>query len=341
MLSTAATLLDGNPSNNMLKRAAAFNPEGRLQRRAQPRHRRQLRLHLCDRGLVVVDINTPLTPQIVGEVPRRRSEADRDRGPVPLRLHHRRRRFQGRRRDVPGAAAVRATATLADSAGATLYVARTYAYVAAGAQGLVIVDVERPETPRIDQTFNAGGAMNDVHDVKVAMTNASRVRAMSPTATTACGCCRLVSSNETAGAFGFSPRPSPKLIATYQTHAPALAISKGLDRDRAVDESGNQVAVFGRRGGRPLNLEEMRRMYLRDGKGGRCVDGHRAGPPARRGHARKRRRPAAVSRIGAAAATRRLASGPSDDDDRCDATAARRHDRPRHAGRRCRRCSTS
>ena len=35
VLSTAATLLDGNPSNNFLQRAAAFNPDGRLQRRAR------------------------------------------------------------------------------------------------------------------------------------------------------------------------------------------------------------------------------------------------------------------------------------------------------------------
>ena len=34
--------------------------------------------------------------------------------------------------------------TIADARG--LYVARTYAYVAAGAQGLVIVDVEQPES---------------------------------------------------------------------------------------------------------------------------------------------------------------------------------------------------
>ena len=37
-----------------------------------------------------------------------------------------------------------ATLKIADARG--LYVARTYAYVAAGAQGLVIVDVERPES---------------------------------------------------------------------------------------------------------------------------------------------------------------------------------------------------
>jgi hypothetical protein len=58
----------------------------------------------------------------------------------------------------------------------------------------------------------------------------------------------------------------PELIATYPTHGPALALSKGLDRDRAVDESGNQLAVFGRRGARPFNRQEMQRLYLRDGK---------------------------------------------------------------------------
>ena len=46
----------------------------------------------------------------------------------------------------------------------------------------------------------------------------------------------------------------------------ALAISKGVDRDRAVDESGNQIAVFGRVGARPLNLDEQRRMYMHNGK---------------------------------------------------------------------------
>jgi hypothetical protein len=66
--------------------------------------------------------------------------------------------------------------------------------------------------------------------------------------------------------YGFSPQPTPKLIATRRTAGPALAISKGVDRDRAVDESGNQLAVFGRRGARPFNLEEMQRLYLRDGK---------------------------------------------------------------------------
>ncbi|HWN98349.1 MAG TPA: hypothetical protein VNS63_03660, partial [Blastocatellia bacterium] len=47
---------------------------------------------------------------------------------------------------------------------------------------------------------------------------------------------------------------------------PALAVSEGLDRDRAVDESGNQLTVFGRRGARPLNFTEMLRMYMIGGK---------------------------------------------------------------------------
>jgi hypothetical protein len=53
---------------------------------------------------------------------------------------------------------------------------------------------------------------------------------------------------------------------TYRTRGRALSVSKGIDRDRAVDESGNQIAVFGRRGARPFTREEAARLYLRDGK---------------------------------------------------------------------------
>jgi hypothetical protein len=151
---------------------------------------------------------------------------------------------------------------MADAQG--LYVARTYAYVAAGSDGLVIVDVERPEQPRIDQTYNAGGAIDDSRDVKVAMTNAS-VFAYIADGVNGLQVVQLVSANSTQGAFGFSPRPAPQLIATHHTGGPALAISKGLDRDRAVDETGHQLAVFGRRGSRPFNQEEMRKLYVRDG----------------------------------------------------------------------------
>ena len=62
------------------------------------------------------------------------------------------------------------------------------------------------------------------------------------------------------------PAPEPRLVATFRTKGPALAVSKGLDRDRAADESGNQLAVFGRRGARPFNLAETQRLYLLDGR---------------------------------------------------------------------------
>ena len=262
VLSTAATLLDGNPRNNTLQRAAAFNPEGRLRGARHLAIAGNYAYVVCDRGLVVVDINTPLTPRIVAEVAMNKPTAvaiqfryafvtDADGLKVADVTEPEKTRL-----------VARATLKIADAR--NVYVARTYAYVAGGAQGVVIVDVERPEQPRIDQVFNAGGALNDVNDVKVAMTNAS-VFAYVADGRNGLRVVQLVSSNENAGAFGFSPRPSPALIASYATRAPALAIAKGLDRDRAVDESGNQVAVFGRRGGRPFNFEEMRRMYLRDG----------------------------------------------------------------------------
>jgi hypothetical protein len=146
-----------------------------------------------------------------------------------------------------------------------VYVARTYAYVAAGKQGLAIVNVEKPEHPAMDQLFTAGGAIDDANDVKLGATAAS-IFAYVADGKNGMRVVQLIAPEDDPRFEGFSPRPMPKLVATYRTEGPALAISKGIDRDRAVDESGNQIAVFGRRGARPFNLEEMHRMYLRDGK---------------------------------------------------------------------------
>ena len=77
---------------------------------------------------------------------------------------------------------------------------------------------------------------------------------------------QLTAPNRTEGLWGFSPPPEPELISTFRTKGEAVEISKGVDRDRAVDESGNQLAVFGRRGARPFHLDEMQRLYLRDGR---------------------------------------------------------------------------
>jgi hypothetical protein len=146
-----------------------------------------------------------------------------------------------------------------------VHVARTYAYVSAGKQGLAIVDIERPEQPKLDQTFNADGAINDVNDVKLGMVSAE-LFAYVADGKNGLRVIQLFSPADNPNFSGFSPRPTPKLIATHRTRGPALAVSKGIDRDRGVDESGNQVAVLGRRGARPFNLQEMQRMYLRDGQ---------------------------------------------------------------------------
>ena len=150
-----------------------------------------------------------------------------------------------------------------------IYVARTYGYVAAGAEGLVILDLERPEAPSVYTRWDGDGAVNDLHQVKVGMTN-DTVFAYLADGRNGLRIVQLASPEDAGetkrSAYGFSPAPLPKLVATFPTSHAAIALSEGLDRDRAVDESGNQVAVFGRIGGRPLDLEEMRRLYLRDGE---------------------------------------------------------------------------
>jgi hypothetical protein len=62
--------------------------------------------------------------------------------------------------------------------------------------------------------------------------------------------------------YGFAPEPRPELIAQFPTRSRALSLSRPLERDRAVDETGGQIAVFGRKGARPFTLTEMQRLYL-------------------------------------------------------------------------------
>ena len=261
-----STLLDGNPKNNFLKRALAFNPNGVLNGARRIAIAGTYAYMLCDRGLVVVDLSNPLQPRVTAEI-----GAPDLVEPQGIAIQFRYAfvvDHQGLKvldvtaldhpRIVPGAAV-----PLEDAR--NIYVARTYAYVAAGKQGLAIIDVEKPEEPRLDQIFTGDGKLNDVRDVKIGMVDASAF-AFVADGRNGLRILQLISPEDSPNAYGFSPRPTPKLIASFRTHGPALAISKGLDRDRAADESGNQLAVFGRRGARPLNREEASRLYLRDGK---------------------------------------------------------------------------
>jgi hypothetical protein len=146
-----------------------------------------------------------------------------------------------------------------------VYTARTYAYVSGGKQGMVLVDIEHPEHPRLDQVFNAGGELNDTNDIELTMVSSSQF-AFVADGKNGFKLVQTISPDTVPGFIGFSARPNPKLIARFHTSGAALAVSRGVDRDRAVDESGNQLAVFGRRGAHPFNREELDRMFLRGGK---------------------------------------------------------------------------
>jgi hypothetical protein len=103
--------------------------------------------------------------------------------------------------------------------------------------------------------------MNDVEDVIVASTNAS-LFAYVADGRNGMKVLQLTSPESQPNFYGFSPAPKPELIAWAKTPKPALALSKGLDRDRGVDETGGQIAVFGRLGSRPFNRTEMERLFL-------------------------------------------------------------------------------
>ena len=257
ILVNAATLLDGDPLNNYLKRARpAFNLDGALNGANNITIAGVHAYITTDDELVVVSINDPLNPRIVKRINLKHPKA------VAIQFRY---AFVV---DDDGLKVIDVTipeharlverfVSLEDAH--DVYVARTYAYVANGRHGIAIVDVEQPERPLLDQRYNAEGQLNDVHQVKIAMTNAS-LFAYVADGKNGLRILQLTSPETMPEYAGFSPRPRPELIATFKTKGEALAVSKGLDRDRAVDESGNQVSVFGRRGARPFTYEEMMRL---------------------------------------------------------------------------------
>jgi len=259
----AGTLLDGNPANNFLKRALAFNPDGVLTGARRISIAGTYAYILTDKALVVVDLDNPLAPRVTASI-----GVPMLNGPRGIAVQFRYAFVVDREglkvldaTDLSQPKPVtNALVPLQDAR--NIYVARTYAYVSAGKQGLAIIDVEKPDAPKLDQLFTAEGQLNDVNDVKIGMVAASAF-AFVADGKNGLRVLQILSPWDDPAHFsGFSPRATPKLIATAHTHGPALAVSKGIDRDRAVDESGNQLAVFGRRGARPLNRAEMRSLYI-------------------------------------------------------------------------------
>ncbi len=258
ILTDVTTFADGDPGNNVLRRALTWNPGGILNGARHLTIGGHYVYVIADSGLVILNLEHPLAPVLASVIPLHDGRAsalqfrylfvtDADglqsidvTDPTAPRLTHNRVALDDAQR---------------------VYVARTYAYVAAGRRGVAILDVERPENMRLAQVFDGGGALKDARDVVVASTNAS-LFAYVADGVGGLKVIQLTSPASEPKFYGFSPEPKPELIASYLTRAPALALSKGLDRDRAVDETGHQIAVFGRRGSGPLTLAEMRKLYL-------------------------------------------------------------------------------
>lgn len=250
------TLVDGNPANNYLQKDGAFNPAGAFTG-ATNLVAAGSRLYLTSpQGLAAVSVEDPKNPRLLWQYT---GGFLRNPRAVAIQFQY---AFvtdeEGLKifdlsdpdRPRPGA-----SLRLADAQ--RLYVARTYAYVANGAEGLAIVDVERPTEPHLLMMYNAEGALNDTRAVQVGSVNASMF-ALVADGRNGFRVLQLISPENVPEHMGFSPQPNPKLIATYPIKdAEAQAVSRGLDRDRVVDETGQQTVVFGRRGSRPFHLSEM------------------------------------------------------------------------------------
>jgi len=260
ILTDVNTLADRDPQNNFLTRALTWNEGGVLDGARHVVLGGHFAYISADAGLVVVDLDDPLKPRLAAVVPLKGARAAAlqfrylfaldDEGLTTIDVTD------------PTKARQVGTARVALADARRIYVARTYAYIAAGKEGLAIVDVERPEAPKLYMKYDADGKLNDARDVIVGTTNASLFAYVADGAN-GLKVLQLTSPEIQPKFYGFSPEPKPRLIAWRPTPTPALALSKGLDRDRAVDETGGQIAVFGRIGSRPFTWDEMKRFFER------------------------------------------------------------------------------
>ncbi len=260
ILTGAATTIDGNPVNNFLKRELCFNPDGLLFDAKHVTIAGHYAYVSCAAGLVVIDINEPLKPKVTAIVGEKHLKNPRSVS-VQFRYAYVCDEEGVKVLDVTDLAKPVPKSVIRIPEAHSIYLARTYAYVAAGSRGLVILDITNAEEPKVDQVYSAGGHINDAHDVKLGITYNS-LFAYVADGKNGLRVIQLMSP-ETPGYEGFAPRPTPRLVATFHPHGgKILNVARGLDRDRAVDENGHQIGVFGRVGARPLNHEEQRKMYL-------------------------------------------------------------------------------
>jgi hypothetical protein len=264
------TLQDGEARNNFLKRALTWNADGILNGARHITMGGSYAYITASAGLVIVNLKDPLKPVVAAVIPVKNARASAlqfryllisdDTGVRVINVT-----IPERAKIVEGA-----FIPLADAS--RIHLARMYAYVAAGKEGVAIIDIENPERPKLYLKYTADGTLNDVRDVTVASTNASTYAYVAD-GRNGLKVIQLTAPDTQPKFYGFSPEPKPQVIAWHKTRTPALSLSRALERDRAVDETGGQVAVFGRIGSRPLNLDEQRKMYLKpDGTPWTVVD---------------------------------------------------------------------
>ncbi len=279
ILTDITTFGDGEPRNNFLERAVTWNEAGVLSGASHITLAGYLAYITTPDGIVIVDLDDPLNPQYVTTAPLAGARATA----VQFRYLFATNDDGFHVFDItdPRMPVIVESAYVPMADAHRIYVARTYAYVAGGAEGLYILDVEKPRKPSVyGQVTDLGDGqrLSDTRDVVVATTNASLfayvadgeagfkvLQLTSPMAGRGAD-----GKNERASMnpnfYGFSPEPRPELIAWKKTRTAALALSKGLDRDRAVDEMGGQMAVFGRLGSRPFTRDEMEEFFLDDAR---------------------------------------------------------------------------
>ncbi len=259
------TLADGEFRNNKLTRkvfddgSTAWNPGGVLTGARHIVLAGEIAYITAAKGLVVVDLSDPATPKLAAV----RELRDARASAVQFRYLWVTDADGVKLFDITALrnplAVPEGTVPLADAR--RMYIARTYAYVAAKQDGLVILNITNPRSPKVHQKVTLEGSLNDAEDVIVGTTNAS-LFAYVADGRNGMKVLQLTSPDSQRNFYGFSPAPVPELIAWARTPSPAIALSKGLDRDRAVDETGGQMAVFGRLGSRPFTRPEMERLFM-------------------------------------------------------------------------------
>jgi hypothetical protein len=256
------TFTDGDPTNNFIKRNATYNPDGALTGAQNLTIAGNYAYIVSpESGLNVVDITWPTAPRLVATLGgpaivepravqvqfRYAFVVDRDGLKVV---------------DISTPERPRATAArVAIKDARDLFLMRTYAYVAAGAEGLAIIDIERPGAPGEPTFFTAGGTLNDATSVTIGATYAGQYAYVAD-GKNGLKVVRLTDST-TPGYLGWAPAPVPQLIAWFPTSGPARRVAEGYRRDRVTDESGNQIGIASRLGAHPFNAEDLVRFWKR------------------------------------------------------------------------------